>query len=126
MSHTPGPWEYRTDSTCSGAWFVILPVDGDIDLNEISRTEIFAINYKADTDPYTIEERPDLFKRDNDSDTVESNARLIAGAPELLEALEKLVVKSAYYAATGKGWQDFRDSIASARSAVAKAKGESK
>lgn len=49
-----------------------------------------------------------------------ANARLIAAAPELLEALAEIVS-----AADGAGWDQLDPSFSKARAAIAKAKGES-
>ena len=49
-----------------------------------------------------------------------ANARLIAAAPELLEALEEIVS-----AADGDGWSQLDADLRKARAAIAKAKGES-
>ena len=47
-----------------------------------------------------------------------ANARLIAAAPELLEALEEIVS-----AADGDGWSQLDADLRKARAAIAKAKG---
>ena len=49
---------------------------------------------------------------------MEANARLIAAAPELLEALAEIVS-----AADGRGWDQLDPSFSKARSAIAKATG---
>ena len=49
----------------------------------------------------------------------EANARLIAAAPELLEALAEVV-----RAADGEGWKQLDPNLAKARAAIAKATGE--
>ena len=48
-----------------------------------------------------------------------ANARLIAAAPDLLEALKEIVA-----AADGKGWEQLDPSFKKARAAIAKAEGE--
>ena len=52
------------------------------------------------------------------SDQQEANARLIAAAPELLEALAEIVS-----AADGEGWNQLDPSLSKARAAIAKATG---
>lgn len=51
-------------------------------------------------------------------DTANANARLIAAAPELLEALEEIVA-----AADGDGWNQLDASFSKARAAISKATG---
>lgn len=55
-----------------------------------------------------------------DAECAKANARLIAAAPELLEALEEIVS-----AADGDGWSQLDADLRKARAAIAKAKGES-
>ncbi|WWA79547.1 hypothetical protein Kintu_gp55 [Xanthomonas phage Kintu] len=52
-------------------------------------------------------------------DRTEANARLIAAAPELLEALTEIVA-----AADGDGWKQLDATFSTARAAIAKATGE--
>ena len=51
-------------------------------------------------------------------DQLKSNARLIAAAPDLLEALEEIVS-----AADGDGWSQIDADLRKARAAIAKATG---
>ena len=51
-------------------------------------------------------------------DEAHANARLIAAAPEMLEALEEIVS-----AADGDGWSQLDADLRKARAAIAKAKG---
>lgn len=53
-------------------------------------------------------------------DELNANARLIAAAPDLLEALQEVIA-----AADGKGWEQLSPSLENQRRAVAKAGGES-
>lgn len=52
------------------------------------------------------------------SDEDKANARLIAAAPDLLEALQEVIA-----AADGKGWEQLSPSLENQRRAVAKAGG---
>jgi hypothetical protein len=97
MTHTPGPWRISKDKSNKH----IKIIDNDL-YRELANTS------------------GNWF----DDDTEQSNARLIAAAPELLEALEMLVN---YF--VGIGLEDDEDGdpnpeIVKARSAIAKAKGE--
>lgn len=54
------------------------------------------------------------------SDQQEVDARLMAAAPELLDALIEII-----NAADGEGWKQLDPSLSKARAAIAKAKGDS-
>ena len=71
--HTPGPWFYDWSSKTNGVvnQFHIGPQIGPLD--EMGNVE-------------------PLITVDNDSDEAEANARLIAAAPELLEALAEVEI----------------------------------
>lgn len=93
--HTPGPWKYGIElSSRSGEWLI------SFDAGYRGRGICI-----AETRPGTGHE--------------EANARLIAAAPELLEALEEAVCA---LEVCGK---DYR-ATEIARTAIAKAKGETK
>lgn len=53
-----------------------------------------------------------------------ANARLIAAAPELLEALTNLQLEATHYKQTGGGGNHLCNAIETARAAIAKATGE--
>ena len=63
---------------------------------------------------------------DRDSTEAESTARLIAASPELLDALNKLLIRAEYHldrSATHDGLMNV-DAIVAARAALAKARGK--
>lgn len=93
--NTKGPWEIKPDS------FVIRMVKGD-------QNEYGAIPYVA--------------LGGADRDVLQANAYLVAAAPDLLEALEELVLAS--QATVSWSCNDFENAITNAESAIAKAKGE--
>ena len=99
--HTPGPW--------IGAG----PSFGD----PLPRytTEIVTEREDEDGAATSICELP--FHHHDDEN--EANARLIAAAPELLEALKEIVD-----AADGAGWEQLDPSFKKARAAIARATGE--
>lgn len=60
-----------------------------------------------------------------EGDTDEANARLIAAAPELLEALERMLHSfSPHPCENTEKWREEYDACELARAAIAKAKGE--
>lgn len=95
--HTPGPWHIGTGKA----------------------TQII-----YGTDGYAVANAVTYHGRDTESDMVE-NARLIAAAPELLAALERLSERCAALdqSATHDGIENCNAMVA-ARAAIAKAKGE--
>lgn len=79
--HTPGPWEYRTAMNYVG--FSIAPVGTLPTLASVERPKgsdetvnVQCFNFPGETEP---------------------NARLIASAPELLAALERMADASPFY-----------------------------
>ena len=93
--HTPGPW--IVDEAC----LVWAEAAG----------EYVALTDHDDAAPIPMEQR-------------EANARLIAAAPELLEALEALSPHRTGYGQS-MDWQAYNEAQKKARAAIAKAKGES-
>ena len=90
--HTPGPWAY------------IVP-DGHV----VRHPQIY-----SDFGPIANA----TWLGENKLDQLNSNARLIAAAPDLLEALEEIVS-----AADGDGWNQLDADLRKARAAIAKATG---
>ena len=96
MSHTPGPWERHETGAIVGP--------------------------KLDDKPVWL--RPVIARFE--TGVKEADARLIAAAPELLEALEDLVelAKCAMQTANGDiGEYDINEELKQARAAIAKARG---
>jgi hypothetical protein len=77
-THTPGPW-------------VILPEEADREYIRIRGTRLGG-QYKIANVLFLRNEGKILFARE-----VQANARLIAAAPELLEALTELLKESSYW-----------------------------
>lgn len=98
--HTPGPWHMDPEEITSG--FRIVPKIGDRGL---------AVAIQRDA-------APAIPGSGIDRATAEANARLIAAAPELLEALEEMVKAGEF-----EDWDGRCDCIAVARAAIAKATG---
>ena len=92
QQHTPGPWAY------------IVP-DGYV----VRHPQIY-----SDFGPVANA----TWLGENKLDQLKANARLIAAAPELLEALEEIVS-----AADGDGWSQLDADLRKARAAIAKATG---
>lgn len=94
--HTPGPW--RINGNNMFRWIVadseVFTHSGDVNRSAYGGNMVCESVHKA-------------------------NARLIAAAPELLEALKEIVD-----AADGAGWEQLDPSFKKARAAIAKATGE--
>ena len=102
--HTPGPWRVDIDRA----------IVADSQARGIWRTVVADLGLP--TSPNGAQER-------------EANAHLIAAAPDLLEALEELVVTAdnmrAWIERQAAATPEDHAAIARARAAIAKAKGES-
>ncbi|MBW3096846.1 hypothetical protein [Pseudohoeflea coraliihabitans] len=99
--HTPGPWAFEVN-----VWGSILSTDyGEAENLKAGRAWDEDISIAANVDWDVIGE-----------EEIAANARLIAAAPELLEALEETLI-----VATRNEDGDFADR---ARAAIAKAKGD--
>lgn len=102
--HTPGPWEYEFDDMGGydslSAGYHILPVKRERWI-EICTVEV---------DDWRCGEKPDWDEYHAPNESAEADARLIAAAPDLLEALEMVVndVMSPWY-------DKAREAIAKAR-----------
>lgn len=94
MSHTPGPWAWKIEGF---AGYKLIAKDG---------------THVADDGSADGEYGGWM------NDPNEPNARLIAAAPELLEALEKIVAIEHYRHGYHPAWTD------QARAVIAKARGE--
>jgi hypothetical protein len=104
MTHTPGPWH---NGNVLGNWWKIYDENGCFIASANDPSP--APNHKADG-----------------FDIAHANARLIAAAPDLLEALDRLV----WECDTNNGYDSNlegseHDAIEAARAAIAKAKGQS-
>jgi len=99
--NTPAPWAFQKAEDCMGR-----------KLDEMVRWVI-----TADGHSLWICTGP-TWDQDHAEES-ESNARLIAAAPELLEALTEIVA-----AADGDGWKKLDATFAGARAAIAKATGK--
>jgi hypothetical protein len=108
--HTPGPWiqVFRADNKTMQRYIV----------NETGVTgfPVYIATVESETDhPRNSYRAPGL--------EAEANARLLAAAPELLEALEHMVAVS-NWATTIQSEEQYDEMIASAEAAIRKAKGE--
>lgn len=95
--HTPGPWETRGDKVCEAT-------SGDV-IAATSEAGAFAAKGQWYAQPATF--------------VTDGNARLIAAAPELLQACEKL----AAWDASDDDSRLISEACSFARAAVAKARG---
>ena len=90
--HTPGPWTIEIDHSCDEAEFIRTEFDG----------EMF-----------------DIATLSNESGNVNSNARLIAAAPDLLDALKRVM----RHVPADAGGASLGDDMYRARLAIARATG---
>lgn len=101
MKHTPGPWKFGESTRFTNNGVRTMPLIPII---------------QADGDPFLFEV---ALVWDLNDERTQSNARLIAAAPELLEACEQVAL-AAEYGNLGTN----NSAVATARAAIAKAKGE--
>jgi hypothetical protein len=97
MKHTPGPWKVAGQYRAHHQDEVRLRIDGPK-------------GYIALTEPYN-----------GSNKEIVANAHLIAAAPDLLEALEKILVLNA---TQGVGYDEWEGATEMADKAIAKAEGE--
>ena len=97
MKHTAGEWTKGTN-TATKDWMTIYASGKPI-------AEVKPINKKGE-------------RQAGDFETEEANARLIAAAPDLLEALEKFTLLNPDH------YKDIAGFIKNAQAAISKAKGE--
>lgn len=105
-THTPGPWEVRHESA-DPCWAVVCALGGRIVANVNSETG-------PDIPPLVSIKMP-----------TDANARLIAAAPDLLEAAKRLLENAddrdeTHDEETGEEYNDWKD----LRDAIAKAEGK--
>jgi hypothetical protein len=105
-AHTPGPWTFKKSG--SQEWQIDAP-NGDPTLGYVD-WECMALCYGSDDSP------------EHGKTVGEANARLIAAAPAMLEALERIseLSKSQFYKPQDLGMA----AIHLAKAAIAKATGE--
>lgn len=99
ISHTKGPWKYSHHKVLE------MPVI-EAHRNDSTPFNSYYVAYVETTEP---------------PEQAEANARLIAAAPELLEALEMFLVQ---YHIIGDDHRELRPEIKAALAAIATAKGE--
>lgn len=105
--HTPGPWEAKIDGTTEGELTIIANVDGEYFTESPSPRVTFDVIAVCE-DEYG-ERLPNAL----------ANARLIAAAPDLLEALKQLHLKAVIGTDAER-----HDALNAAWAAIAKATGQ--
>jgi hypothetical protein len=93
--HTPGPWKFGSKT------------DGDLYKRNIAGVDGYHVAAVSSRDDHEVD----------------ANARLIAAAPDLLEALQDLFDADMEHVLMGDGKDDQIEAIAKARAAIAKATG---
>lgn len=115
--HTPGPWHYRPAE--HDDWGIVRAS------NEVGR--FYGAFICQAKDPDAKDETTLSVHRAAGTDPWEANARLIAAAPELLEALTEMVIAMRRYEGDVDGGADVppkhREMMSRANTAIAKAKG---
>lgn len=121
-AHTPGPWALIIDGTCSGAWPHIVPDGTSVeDCGELAIAELPSTHAERNTKgfPGPFSEKPDRFKVTDGHDEIMANARLIAAAPELLEALQLAGMSAGFQYMTYETQELINTAIAKATGAPA-------
>jgi hypothetical protein len=106
--HTPGPWQ-------------IEPLDCIGPHDREGRADI--VLWDADLEGFEVVVRAAYF----DDVQAKANARLISAAPELLEALDRLVVAADTFSVSGVYFNSFKENFAAlkkAMEAIEKSRGE--
>lgn len=114
--HTPGPWEYAPSTDAHGP-YVSGPYGDVADCYTMTNPNHAAVVNGGDSQPHHF-----------CGEEADANARLIASAPELLEALEAMINNYVALANSGDcgNWDPEEEpQIIAARAAIAKARGES-
>jgi hypothetical protein len=112
---TPGPWEYIASNENHGPYVCNAWGSGDIcDGYVMSKPDSFSIRNGGDSKP---------IKHQNEEG--DANMRLVAAAPELLEALTRILTEyDSWKGYNDDGFEDETEELA--RAAIAKALGEQK
>lgn len=108
-SYTPGPWQVMTDY--DGATIIIANIDGEIFTDG---TSTFSYDFVCDTFSDYSDDSKLL-------ETAKADARLIAAAPELLEALASLLAFVEAHTANNEVIPPHTVEHVRARAAIAKA-----
>lgn len=112
--HTPGPWEVKSGMSC----------------RRVEDTHGGAVTIIYNHQEYNGEACGSITSQNKTDDELQANARIIAAAPELLEACEALLVMMGKQGGHRKlddqlTWRaNDEKAEATARAAIAKAKGE--
>jgi hypothetical protein len=111
--HTPGPWSLETVPTTAGSCHKIGPFPS-AGVRPVVHACVYADGIRLGLDeqsPVAVE--------------LLDNARLIAAAPDLLSALDRLTRAASCAAGTDFMGDEYHESIEQASKAIAKARGES-
>lgn len=110
VAHTEGPWEYIPSNEHHGP-YVVASIGGDVcDCYAMSNPSALSVRNGGDSRPLHFQH-----------ESADANARLIAAAPDLLEALKDIVD----CAEDGTRFHYFveRSAVGAARAAIRKAEG---
>lgn len=112
-THTPGPWKMGTDS--ENVWIQPQSDNAPVICELVPRETVEAQDGSGYYEPYWMKEDY-------------ANARLIAAAPELLEAIQflEMIASTCFDTSNPKLPEAWRDGIMNARAAIEKATGDNK